>query len=667
MLEGKKSVITILLVLFSLTATKGQKTDSRQELQWTNIKSFGIAQTEDYMVFSAINEEGREILYETKKTGEKWDAPIPIYSLNKLYASRGNTGGVSLSADGKTIYFHADYPDSRGGTDLYYATFQNGEWGIPSHLSFNTEVDEKFLSMQPGERKCCFLRTLDSDDRKKTKQNRIYFCDKLPNGEWGVPYQANSYINEHITQTPYWAVDGQTLYYAETQNKNAKTDFHIMHTTNHFGDGWSLPEQVFEPFSKNCNYLYPQLAGKRIYFIEQKKPNSKKTISTLRSMEIDSKFLPFPVRVNKGYVCTPMGKPIDATIQVFDATTSNLLGNYTCDAKDGSFCVTLKDRSNYWIEIKKEHFSYAAYQLNYTLEPYVQMPQRIELFDTIQLVLNVFDSEIYRPLQNLSVSIEGEDGKSYKPEMKEPGVYWVMLPIGQDYLVKTEAKFFESDSLIFKTVGNLIFSHVEREVLMQPQQRPAIIRFLDKESNMAVSASGRLQNNQREESFTFDTDSVLLVKLRYGDAYTIIVNSSQEYAFCTKDVQVTDVLPEVITIALTPLRKGSSLLLHNILFELNSADLNIVAFEELNRIIELLQKNPQLRISIDAHTDNVGTVVYNKLLSEKRANSVVKYLVENGIEKDRLEAKGWGMERPIATNETEEGRNKNRRVEFTIL
>lgn len=666
-MEKRRKFVVIALILCSLTIVRGQKLNYREELQWPGIRSFGIAQAEDYMVFSAIDESGREIFYEMSKKEEIWDEPTPISSLNRMYASNGNTGGVSLSADGKTIYFHADYPDSKGGTDLYYAIFQNGEWGIPIQLPFNTAADEISLSMQPGEGKCCFLRTIYDDDKKKTSQNIIYFCDKLSNGEWGKPYQANSYINEYTPQTPYWAIDGKTLYYSETQNKNGKTDFQIMHTTNHLGDGWSLPELVFTPFDKNCNYMHPQVAGKRLYFIEQKKVTSKKPITTVYSVEIDTKLLPSSVRVSKGYVCTPKGEPIDATIHVFDATSSNLLGSYVCDAKDGSFHITLRDRNNYWVEVKKANFSYAAYLLNYGVDPYVQMPQRIELFDTIQLVLNIFDSEIYRPLQNLSITVEGEDGKKYQPQVKEPGVYLLKLPIGQDYSIKTEAKYFDSKFLIFKTDGNLIFSHVERELLMKPQQRQVNICFVDKEDSTSVGASGHIQNNYREESIIFESDSTFAVKLRYGDSYTFIVDANQEYAFYTQDIQVNDNLSDMITIALTPLRTGSSLLLHNILFELNSADLNLASFEELNRIIELLQNNPQLRISIDAHTDNIGTKAYNKLLSVKRANSVVRYLVENGVEKERLEAKGWGMEKPVATNNTEEGREKNRRVEFTIL
>lgn len=74
-----------------------------------------------------------------------------------------------------------------------------------------------------------------------------------------------------------------------------------------------------------------------------------------------------------------------------------------------------------------------------------------------------------------------------------------------------------------------------------------------------------------------------------------------------------------------------------------------------------------MEIEVSGHTDNVGNKSYNQELSQKRAQSVVNYLTENGISKCRLIAKGYGMDKPVADNETEEGRAENRRVEFTIL
>ena len=87
----------------------------------------------------------------------------------------------------------------------------------------------------------------------------------------------------------------------------------------------------------------------------------------------------------------------------------------------------------------------------------------------------------------------------------------------------------------------------------------------------------------------------------------------------------------------------------------------------IDQIAEMLKSNAVLKVSIEGHTDNVGTPAANKILSENRAKSVVAALVAKGIDKARLSAKGWGQEKPVADNATEEGRAKNRRVEIVKL
>jgi len=87
----------------------------------------------------------------------------------------------------------------------------------------------------------------------------------------------------------------------------------------------------------------------------------------------------------------------------------------------------------------------------------------------------------------------------------------------------------------------------------------------------------------------------------------------------------------------------------------------------VDQIAEMLNSNPSLKISVEGHTDNVGTAAANKTLSEARAKEVMNALAAKGIDKSRLYAKGWGQEKPIADNKTDEGKAKNRRVEIVKL
>ena len=115
------------------------------------------------------------------------------------------------------------------------------------------------------------------------------------------------------------------------------------------------------------------------------------------------------------------------------------------------------------------------------------------------------------------------------------------------------------------------------------------------------------------------------------------------------------------------LKKDSIIILQDVYFETDKSELLSSSNEELDKLFKMLMDNPKIAIEISGHTDNTGTKDHNKLLSEARAKAVVDYLIKKSIQKDRLSFKGYGADKPIATNDTEEGRAKNRRVEFKII
>lgn len=113
--------------------------------------------------------------------------------------------------------------------------------------------------------------------------------------------------------------------------------------------------------------------------------------------------------------------------------------------------------------------------------------------------------------------------------------------------------------------------------------------------------------------------------------------------------------------------KQTMIELSNTLFAFDKFNLDEKAIAGLNKVIAWLQDNPQLHVQIDGHTDNYGPDEYNQILSENRAKSVYEYFVAHGVDAKRLSYKGYGESRPIATNDTAEGRQQNRRVELTII
>jgi outer membrane protein OmpA-like peptidoglycan-associated protein len=121
-----------------------------------------------------------------------------------------------------------------------------------------------------------------------------------------------------------------------------------------------------------------------------------------------------------------------------------------------------------------------------------------------------------------------------------------------------------------------------------------------------------------------------------------------------------------LDVALKRSNIGSRMILKNIFFDFDKAVLRKESTAELQKVIGLLKEEPGLKIIITGHTDNIGTDEYNQVLSERRARAVIDYLISKGIPAQRLSSRGDGATRPVATNETEEGRQQNRRTEFEI-
>lgn len=118
---------------------------------------------------------------------------------------------------------------------------------------------------------------------------------------------------------------------------------------------------------------------------------------------------------------------------------------------------------------------------------------------------------------------------------------------------------------------------------------------------------------------------------------------------------------------LVPVEIGQTIRLNNIFFDSGKATLKPESNEELNNVVKLLNNSPNMEIEISGHTDNVGSDAFNLKLSDDRANAVMNYIVSQGIDQSRITAKGYGESKPIADNDTDKGRQTNRRVEFTIV
>ncbi len=161
-----------------------------------------------------------------------------------------------------------------------------------------------------------------------------------------------------------------------------------------------------------------------------------------------------------------------------------------------------------------------------------------------------------------------------------------------------------------------------------------------------------------------------MVVLPANDNYALNV-SHPGYLFYSDHFSIERVYtheePFLMDIPLQPIEIGERIILRNVFYEFDSYTLKEVSRVELDRVVRFMDEHPSLVAEIGGHTDSRGTEAYNLELSEKRSESVVNYLINNGIEPDRIRSKGYGEFSPVASNETKEGRALNRRTELKIL
>jgi outer membrane protein OmpA-like peptidoglycan-associated protein len=236
-------------------------------------------------------------------------------------------------------------------------------------------------------------------------------------------------------------------------------------------------------------------------------------------------------------------------------------------------------------------------------------------------------------------------------------------------------------SVILNTEDNLIASHNEpvkekvklSRIEIKEAQLTLLKGFiLDDKTNKPLDATIEIIDNERNEviaSFTSNSETGrYLVSMPAGKNYGISVKK-ENYLFHSEnfDLALTSEYQEVKKdIKLKNIAVGQSIVLKNIFFDFNKSTLRKESENEIAQLTKLLIDIPTMKIEISGHTDSYGSDVYNKNLSHQRAKAVYDRLLQNGIKADRLTFMGYGEEKPIDTNETDEGRQMNRRTEFKV-
>jgi outer membrane protein OmpA-like peptidoglycan-associated protein/Tol biopolymer transport system component len=621
------------------------------------------------IIFEAQNKSNSYNLFSSHFDNGKWSAPESLTRINKSGDTLDLIGGPSLSFDGNTLYFFRTI-GMKANAEIFFSTRQQDGWSEPVNMGFpiNSDFYEAFPSISADGSTLYFVgQNFDGPQSKELRKEEI-FCmcifksTRAADGKWSNPEKLPWPVNQDCEKAPRIMADGKTLIFSSNR-PGGKGGFDMYQSRlNDLGE-WGMPENLAFVNSANDDQL-PCISaeGDLMYYTHDN--------SDIYSVVIPPRMRQFMNNIVQGYVTdedTKVG--LSAEIVVTDALTSEQVIRIANNPADGRYTVVLPVGRSFNIEYRREGYSSYTHPLDLRLKKkYEEVSVDVKLFRSVHLSLNVSDHELFVPLAaKVGLREKGQTGFIREEStLAKTGRITMDLPLGKDYEIVVSAQHFKESQVTLNVSGLVIFREFEKNIELMPEKVEVPVNVADLVNNSKVKSKVRIKNKSRDE--VIEVEGNQMVSLRSGDRYEIEVTSDQGYAFNSTSLDLTaGKAAAPIEVKLLKLEKNAELALKEITFESNSDKLSDVSFTELSRVVQLMKENPTLKVEIAAHTDDVGSDVYNTILSEKRAQSVVEYLVINKIAQDRFAAKGYGELQFKFKNDSEENRAKNRRVELRIL
>ncbi len=639
------------------------------------VSNAALSHTGDKIVFIMEKNEGK-VVCESEKNGDSWSEPKPIPVLTKMLSNQ--IGGFSFNHDGTKLLFHAKTESS---FDIMYVTCENGDWQNVTKFDepINTTADEFSPTISADNNFIFFLRPKSDASCKQ-----LVMYSRENDGRWIGPRELPKVFNTGCQETPFLCADGRTLFFSSMrpdttpQGKKLPDDvYNIYHTQLKseviFENGWTLPKCMVD-VSTEFDDLSPQMTTDGSTFIKNTNPKkpSKKHPNKTYQYAVGGEYKPYPTMRLVGTIKDKnTNEPLLAQVVVSDLITSAVLGEYSTNDK-GQYSIYLNENNNYKIDFFKDGYSHSYHyeKLNYFTQN-IKKQFDTTLFSTVEFDLNVFDEEMYYPLSP-KVSVYDSATSELLVDSLIPiekGKFKSKLNIGKTYKVHINCKYYKPHDIYLNTIADIFYNEFEEDVELSPSKTAMILDINAGEGGDSVIVN--VKNLSRNETQSVvakrDKDGNLIVELREGDSYEIDV-AKKGYTYSSTKVDMSkSKKTQKLNIKLDLLTKDTKMTFNNITFEVNSAELNTASFAELNRIIDFLKLNDNVKIELSAHTDDLGSDWYNMRLSEKRAQMATKYLTDNGIKESMILAKGYGETKPILPNTSDENRAQNRRVEIKII
>lgn len=573
-----------------------------------------------------LKEENLLGIYFSTHRGNNWSDIEPFDHNGEDYSCTHPT----LDAKGTTMYFASNMPGGYGGYDIYKSTYQREQWGKPVNLgpAINTEKNEVFPSLVKNQ-------VYFSSNRGEIGGLDMYLFSLIDSSATLLDTTFNSEFDEFG-----WTSDelGEKGYFSSNRDGQ---------------DGIYSFEFIYPEFN-GCDSIVETYF---CYTLEDEYALELESTSGLVYIwNVDDKKLP---GVSVDY-CFPETGDYEITLDIVDTVINQ----------------TFYEQSYIYLSIQHEQ------------QPYINCPDTVQPGETF--ILNAENT--YLPYYEIDRDdyywlINGEHhlrGYEIAYQFDSVGVYEIQLGIiGSDQ--GQEVTDCSYKYVVCGTPVNLVDTTNKNllDFVENPSDQLNVTRndteFADATDTSSFYTVGIIAS---EEILSEDDPRLKLLEGEYEYRLTYLkekeiylyhigqyedMGEAQQDWRNLKQLGYDDAMLKTLNYSDDMFELNEMFELENIHFESAKWDILPAAKLEIDKLVEILELLTDFNVEINAHTDNTASVAYNQQLSERRAKSIKNYLISNGISASRITSFGFGENKPIASNETEEGKALNRRVEFKLI
>ena len=545
-----------------------------------------------------------------------------------------NEYAPSISANNKTMIFETDRA-GEGKWELYYTTKnEKNKWTVAKPITnINKMGKENDLiggpSISYDGKTLFFFASFDGGQGDMD----IYFSTW--NGtDWSEPKPVGNNINTKAYEGfPSVSADGKMMYFIRdsfSKRKDKALCYSIWASKKQEDGTWGVAEKLPAPINGDCEKSPRIMADNRTLIFSSIRKDGAGGYDLYQSFQEDDGSWATPI--NLEYINTEEDDQFASV-----SAAGDLMYYYT---SGDIYTVTIPDK-------------YRKYKL-------------------VTVDGKVVDAITKQPIATKITSKSNNNKeKAMNTVVDANGLFSMIYRVGSKYELSTTVlnDYFPYKGSMDMTTAKET-DNIEKNIELIPKKIPYQFQLLDKETKAILK-------DPKVKVMDVETKQLLEVKVE-KDIATVIVEIGKAYKFAANALGYTffsrgfkpdtaDVFKDRLKkVPLAILKKDAVVQLQDITFETGKADLKPESNEELDRLVSLLEGNQTIKVEISAHTDDVGNDDSNLKLSEKRAKMVVDYLTKKGIKGDRMTAKGYGETQPLGTNDTDENKAKNRRVQFKI-